>query len=127
GAPFGRVAHPFAWFFLSPKRPWSIGCNRNLFAWELQLNVHQFKVHRLSAFPQRLPPQSRQLFLTRHNGHKVIAGKLPGLAGETDSTVGQQYLGLAHASRIEQNLSRRGVACCVLASNAEISISQRDP
>ena len=57
----------------------------------------------------------------------MIAGELTHLAGEMDPTIGEQNLGLADATGIEDDLAGRGVARVVLIGDAEIEIAERHP
>ena len=52
------------------------------------------------------------------DAHKMTAGELPHLAGETDAAIGEEKLGFADAARIEQELAGRGVAGGILEGQA---------
>ena len=61
------------------------------------------------------------------DGQEVIASELPDLAGETDAAIGEQDLSLADAARVEEQLTRGGVARRVLVAEAEVQVAERNP
>src|SRR6266581_3822367 len=58
---------------------------------------------------------------------EVVARELAHLAPENRRAVGKEDLGLADASRVEQQLPRRGMAGVVLVTEPEVELAERDP
>lgn len=81
----------------------------------------------LRALPQNLRAQCSQFFLTFNDGQKVVAGKLPHLAGEAAGAVGQDDFCLAVAARVEQDVADRGVTGVVFEICAQLEVAQRYP
>src|SRR4051812_24784913 len=57
----------------------------------------------------------------------MVAGELAHLAGEAHATIGEQDLGFADASGVEDDLARRRIAGVVLISDSEVEIAERNP
>lgn len=62
-----------------------------------------------------------QLLGALDDGREVVAGELPDLAGETDTAVEEQDLGLADAAGMEEELTGRRGTRGVLVAEAEAS------
>src|SRR6185369_399626 len=81
----------------------------------------------LRALPQHGLAERGQVLQPRGQGDEVVAGELAHLAGEVHAAIGKQYLRLADAAGIENDLARRGIAGVVLVGDAEIEIAERHP
>src|SRR5688572_29788732 len=57
----------------------------------------------------------------------MVAGEWSHLAGERRAAVGKEQLGLARATRMEQQIAPRRVAGRVLAGDREVQIAQGNP
>ena len=57
----------------------------------------------------------------------MVAGELPGLAGEQRPAVGKQDLGLADAAGVEEELASGGMARMVLVAQAQLEVAQGNP
>ena len=82
---------------------------------------------RLRAFPERQPAELVQVLLSLDDGCEVVASERPRLAPERAGAVWEEQLGLADATRVEQQLARRRIRRCVLRPDAEVELAERDP
>src|SRR5581483_329697 len=58
---------------------------------------------------------------------EVVAGELAHLAGEVHAAIGNQDFGFTDTTRIEDDLTRRGITSVVLVGKTEIEIAERHP
>ena len=75
--------------------------------------LRSLKQNILSAFPQNQITEGGQILASVHNGQKVIACKRSHPARERGGTVRDEYLRLADASRIPEDIAARGVTSMV--------------
>src|SRR5579862_7636721 len=67
------------------------------------------------------------MLLAFDDREEMVACELSHLARKAAAAVGQQYLGLAVAARIEQDVAHRRVAGVVLEVHAQLELAERDP
>ena len=81
----------------------------------------------MSALPQHQITEGGQILASVHNGQKVIACKRPHPARERGSTVRDEYLGLADAPRIPEDVAARRVTSVVFEFVQVSGIAQGNP
>src|SRR2546428_13274752 len=88
---------------------------------------HLLEDNILCTFPQHQSPKFLQLLIAAHDGQEVISCQLSEFTGEASATIGKENFCLAEPSRIEEYLTRAGVARMVLEAHAKLKIAQWDP
>src|SRR6266513_491702 len=95
------------------------------------LGLHELDGEVLGAFPQREPPDLRQIVVPLDHGREVVARELTDLARKERRTVWKEDLGLRDAAWIDEHLAGRGMARVVLerepAAIADLRVAHRDP
>ena len=81
----------------------------------------------LGALPQGGNADLAQALEVAGNAGKVVAGERARLGGEVNTAVGDQDFGFTLASRVEQDLSRRGIGGGVLVPNRKIHVAEWNP
>src|SRR5258708_36716384 len=67
------------------------------------------------------------MFVALNNRQEMVACQLAHLAGKASTTIGEQYLGFAHAARIKQNIPARGMARVIFVIDTQLEIAQGNP
>src|SRR3954471_12358664 len=81
----------------------------------------------LRAFPQHALAEVSQVLLALDDRREVVPRKCARLARERDVAVSEQQLGLAHASRKDDQLARARIPRGVLRPEAEVEIAPGNP
>src|SRR5688500_4366885 len=74
----------------------------------------------LRALPEHEPAELAQLLAALDDRREVVAREGASLARKARSAVREEDLGLAHAARVEEQLTRRRVARSALGTDAHV-------